>query len=290
MGSTNLGNSACDVRQMFAIRREAARAHCMRPKPRNRLLATLPYEALSRIQPHLKPMSLTRGTVLCEADAPLTRVYFMETGVVSLMAVFQDRTTAEMATVGREGVVGIGAILGGESVVGRHVAPMQGLALVIGISRFRSLLRESPPLHAACAAYAQAFLRQALHTAACNSVHMIEQRCARWLLMTHDRSDGDMITLTQEYLAEMLGVCRSTVTLAAGALQRGGLIRYSRGALTVLDRPGLEAVSCECYRVIRDHYEQLLPPPMSDGRCALTSHRSRGPSPGHIGARTSKAV
>jgi CRP-like cAMP-binding protein len=197
--------------------------------------------------------------VLCEADAPLTQVYFVETGAVSLVAVFEDRTTAEMATVGREGLVGIGAILGGESALARYVVPMQGIALAIEVARFRSLLRDSPPLRAACVAYAQAFLRETLQIAACNSVHMVEARCARWLLTSHDRSDGDTITLTQECLAEMLGVCRSTVTLVASALQRAGLIRYRRGAITVLNFPGLEAISCECYRIIRDHYERLLP-------------------------------
>ena len=202
---------------------------------------------------------MARGEVICEADAPPTRVYFMETGFVSLVAVFQDRTTAEMATVGREGMIGIGTMLGGESVLGRHVAPMKGLALALKALRFKSLLQDSPALRATCAAYAEAFLREALQTAACNSVHTVEKRCARWLLMCDDRSDGDTIPLTQDCLAETLGVCRSTVTVVAGALQSAELIRYRRGAIAVVDRPGLEAVSCECYRVIRDHYERLLP-------------------------------
>ena len=259
MDAINRGNSGCDVPLTFAVGRMAAPGDRTRSKPRNRLLAALPHEVLSSVRPHLKPVSLAWGRVLGEANAPLTRVYFVETGVVSLLAVFEDRTTAEMATVGREGVVGVSAILGGGSALGRYVVPMHGIALTVEVSRFRSLLRDSPPLRAACVAYAQAFLREALQTAACNSVHMVEERCARWLLTSHDRSDGDTITLTQEYLAEMLGVCRSTVTLAAGALQRAGLIRYRRGAIAVLNVPGLEAVSCECYRIIRDHYERLLP-------------------------------
>ena len=255
----NCGDSSLHVPLTIAIGRNAAPAERARFSPRNRLLAALPQDALSRLHPHLQFVPLAHGEVICEADAPASRVYFVETGMVSLVAVFQDRTTAEMATVGREGMVGVGAILGGASALGRHVAPMHGAALAIEVSRFRSLLRESEPLRAACGAYAEAFLREALQTAACNSVHMVEERCARWLLMSHDRSDSDTITLTQEYLAEMLGVCRSTVTIAAGALQRAGLIRYRRGAITVVDRSGLEAVSCECYRVIRDHYERLLP-------------------------------
>jgi CRP-like cAMP-binding protein len=121
-------------------------------------------------------------------------------------------------------------------------------------------LRNSPNLRSACQAYARAFLLEALQIAACNSVHMVEERCARWLLMSHDRRDGEALSLTHEYLAEMLGVCRSTVSVAAGALQRAGLIRYRRGAIRVLDRRGLERASCECYHVIRNHYEQLFPP------------------------------
>jgi CRP-like cAMP-binding protein len=257
MDSSDCNNPALAAPLGLAIGK-TGRADSTWSKPRNQLLASLPHETLSSLQPHLKPVSLARGRILYEADEPLTRVYFMETGVVSLVAVFEGGATAEMATVGREGLVGIGAFLGGDSPLGRYVAPTQGLALVVEVSRFRTALQESPTLRAACAAYAQAFLRTALQTAACNSVHVVEERCARWLLMSHDRSDGDTITLTQEYLSEMLGVCRSTVTLAAGALQRAGLIRYRRGAITILDRAGLEGVSCECYRVIRDYYERLL--------------------------------
>jgi CRP-like cAMP-binding protein len=227
--------------------------------PRNRILAALPREVLANLLPYLKPEFLPRGRVLCDVDEALRHVYFVERGLVSMVAVFADRTTAEMATVGREGLVGIGNILGGEHALARYVVPMPAQALAIEASQFRGALRQSPELRATCNAYAHAFLGEALQTAACNSVHMVEERCARWLLMSHDRSDGDTLALTQEYLADMLGVCRSTVTLAAGALQRAGLIRYRRGAITVLDRPGLEAASCECYHVIREQYERLLP-------------------------------
>jgi CRP-like cAMP-binding protein len=228
------------------------------PAPRNRLLAGLPRDVLRYLLPHLKPVSLPEGRVLCEADQPLTRVYFVETGLVSLVAVFSDRTTGEMATVGREGLVGIGTLWGGERALGRYVVPVRGLALAVEVPQFQRLLRQSPELCASCEAYAEAFLREALQTAACNSVHTVEERCARRLLMNHDRSDGNPLTLTQRHLAAMLGVCRSTVTVAAGALQQAGLIRYCRGAITVLDRPGLERASCECYGVIRNQYDRLF--------------------------------
>ena len=259
MNANEFGNSGCDAPAASAVGREVAPTERAGFKPRNRILATLSRQVVLSLLPHLKPEILPRGKVLCDVDEPLTRVYFVERGLVSMVAVFEDRTTAEMATVGREGLVGLGSILGGGQSFGRYVVPVSGMALAIEVGRFRSALRESPELRAACEAYAQAFLREALQTAACNSVHMVEERCARWLLMSHDRSDGDTLTLTQGYLADMLGVCRSTVTLAAGALQRAGIIRYRRGAISVLDRPGLEMVSCECYRIIRNQYEQLFP-------------------------------
>jgi CRP-like cAMP-binding protein len=257
MYANNLTNAYCGANPKLAW--ETTPTHHARFRPKNRLLASLPREDLLTFLPDFEPLPLVRGSVLFGADEPLTRVYFVETGVVSLVAVFEDCTTSEMAMVGREGVVGLGTLLGGGSAFGQCVVRAPGLALTVEVSQFQSATVKSPSLRAACEAYARAFLREALQTAACNSVHMVEERCARWLLMSQDRSDGEMLSLTQEYLAEMLGVCRSTVTVAAGALQRAGLIRYHRGAIRVLDRLGLERVSCECYRVIRSQYERLLP-------------------------------
>jgi CRP-like cAMP-binding protein len=226
---------------------------------RNRLLAALLPEDLLSLRTHLERVPLLDGQILFEASEPITRVYFVEAGVVSLTAVFRNGATAEMATVGREGMVGVGSLLGGDAALGRYRVQVPGSALAIEASRLQGALRKSPALLAVCQAYARAFLGQALQTAACNSVHRIEQRCARWLLMGHDRRESDTFALKQEVLAKMLGVCRPTATVAAGALQCAGLIRYSRGVLTVLDRPGLEVASCECYRVIRNHFERVLP-------------------------------
>jgi CRP-like cAMP-binding protein len=226
---------------------------------RNRLLAVLLPADLLSLRAHLERVPLVDGTILFEANEPVTRVYFVESGVVSLTAAFQNGTTAEMATVGGEGMVGVGSLLGSDAALGRYLVQVPGSALAVEASRFQGALRRSPALLAVCQAYARAFLGQALQTAACNSVHTVEQRCARWLLMGHDRRESDTFALKQELLAKMLGVCRPTATVAAGALQRAGLIRYRRGVLTVLYRPGLEAASCECYRVIRDHFERLLP-------------------------------
>jgi CRP-like cAMP-binding protein len=258
MNATTSGNSGGEISPAGALGNVTA-VKRTGYAPRNRILAALPRDVLANLLPYLKPELLPRGRVLCDVDESLRHVYFVERGLVSMVAVFADRTTAEMATVGHEGLIGIGNILGGEHALARYVVPMPAQVLAIEAAQFRGALRASPELRATCNAYAHAFLGEALQTAACNSVHMVEERCARWLLMSHDRSDGGTLALTQEYLADMLGVCRSTVTLAAGALQRAGLIRYRRAAITVLDRPGLEAASCECYQVIREQYERLLP-------------------------------
>ena len=224
--------------------------------PRNGLLAALPHEVLSSLRPHLKPVSLPRGRVLCESDEPLRRVYFVEAGFISLVTVFEDGTTAEMATVGREGMVGIGTLLGGERALGRYVVLVPGFALAIDGPRFQEVLRESPELRAACEAYAHAFVRHLFQKVACNAVHTVEQRYACWLLMCDDQAAHDTFELTQEHVAELLGVRRSTVTVVAGALQQPGVIHYRRGAIRVLDRPALEAVACECYRIVRDGYNR----------------------------------
>jgi CRP-like cAMP-binding protein len=232
-------------------------------KPRNRLLAALPHKVLSSLRPHLKPVSLRRGRVLCDAVEPLKRVYFVDAGLVSLVTVFEDGTTPEMATVGREGMVGIGALLGGEHALGRYVVPVPGFALAMETSRFQAALREGPELRAACEAYAQAFIGHLLQNVACNAAHLVQQRCARWLLTCHDQAEHDTFDLTQEYLADMLGVRRSTVTVVANLLQQAGLIKYRRGAIEVLDRLGLEAAACECYRIVRDGYERSLVRPVA---------------------------
>src|SRR4029453_4482167 len=146
--------------------------------------------------------------------------------------------------------------LGGEHALGRYVVPVSGFALAMEASRFQGALRERPALRAACEAYAQAFLRHLLQNIACNAVHRVEQRCARWLLTCHDQAEHDTFELTQEYLADMLGVRRPTVTVVANSLQQAEMIHYRRGAIKVLDRLSLEAATCECYRIVRDGYER----------------------------------
>ena len=228
-------------------------------EPKNRLLAALPAHDLLSLQPHLTAVPLPGGSILSEADDPLDRVYFVDTGVVTLATAFEHRVTVGVAAVGREGVVGATALLlGGDTALGRSRVLVPGSALALEVPRFRSALRKSLKLRAACEAYAQAFIAHLLQNVACNAAHRVEQRCARWLLMCADQTENDTFELTQEYLAEMLGVRRSTVTVVAGTLQQAGLIHYRRGAITILDRRGLEATVCECYRIVRNGYERPL--------------------------------
>lgn len=228
-------------------------------QPRNRLLTRLPAEDLRRLELYLEPVTLSPRRLLAEPDQALRRIYLIEAGVAALVTVFEDGTTVEMATIGREGLIGVEALLGGDTALGCYVVQSEGAALALEVSRFRAALRHSPTFRAACEAYARAFSAQILQNAACSALHTVERRCARRLLMSHDRSDGDTFPLTQEDLAEVLGVRRATVTLIDRALQEAGLIDYHRGAITVRDRSGLEAAACECYRVIRDCYDELLP-------------------------------
>jgi CRP-like cAMP-binding protein len=238
--------------------RRFALTDSVRANPRNALLAAVPQEVLASLRAHLKPVSLPRGTTLCEAEQPLSRIHFVETGAVSLATVLEDGTTAEMATVGREGVVEVDTLLGGGRALGRYVVALSGFALAVEASRFQSALREMPELRATCEVYAQAFLANLLQNVACNATHSVEERYARWLLMWDDQVDDDAFELTQEYLADVLGVRRATVTVVARTLQDAELIRYRRGAITVLDRRGLEAAACECYRIVRYGYERAL--------------------------------
>lgn len=226
-------------------------------KPRNRVLASLPRKDLRHLWPDLEPVALLQGEVLLEAGEAPKRAYFIEAGVVALMVVFEDGTTAVSAIVGREGVVGIGALFGDDADLGRHVVQVTGSALTMEACRFRAALRDTPRLHAICQSYARAFLGQVLQSIACHSIHTVEQRCARSLLMIHDRSNGDTLALRQEFLAEMLGVHPSTVAAVTRTLRKAGLIRDCQGETRVLDRARLESAACECYGIDRERYRQL---------------------------------
>jgi len=240
----------------------AAPTNCQRFESRNRLLAELPAKDLLSLQPHLAVVPLAGGSVLSDADEPLDRVYFVDTGVVSLATAFENRVTVGVAAVGREGAVGVAALLlGGDTALGRSRVLVSGSARAVEVSRFRSALRKSLKFRAACEASTRALVVQMLQSVPCNRLHTVEQRCARWLLLCADLTVGDTFELSQECFVEMLGVPKSRSPSVVRKLQHAGLIYCRGGTITVLDRRELEAVACDCYRIVRSRYERLLAPP-----------------------------
>lgn len=229
----------------------------MTTKPKNRILQALPDEDYRRLEPHLEPMQLKLREPLIEAHKPIEHVFFVEVGVVSLITDVEPDMAVEIAAVGPEGFVGTSVMLGVESTPTRAFPQVAGEALRLPAHVLKSEVARSGHLCDLTRAYCQALFEQTAQTAACNRIHSIEKRCARWLLMTHDRIEGNKFSLTQEFLAEMLGVRRASVTEAAGALQQAGAIRYSRGVIEVVDRPRLELASCGCYAAIRREMQRL---------------------------------
>jgi CRP-like cAMP-binding protein len=224
----------------------------------NRLLATLPPDEYARLAPHLETVALALKQVIYEPDEPIPHVYFVAEGVVSLTQGEVNGQTVEVATVGDEGMVGLPVFLGLDSTPGHAFVQIVGAAQRMPAAVFRREVRAGTPLHDLLHRYTQALMVQMAQGAACNRLHSVDARCARWLLQTHDRVRGDEFELTQEFLARMVGVRRAAVSEVAGALQEAGLIRYTRGTIRVLDRAGLEAAACACYGIIRTQYERAL--------------------------------
>jgi CRP-like cAMP-binding protein len=226
--------------------------------PANRLLAALPDEVSQRIAPNLEPVSFRLGDVLYESGQRLTHVHFPVDCVVSLLYAMADGATAEIGMVGAEGVVGIALFMGGETMPSRAAVQSAGQALRMPARALQEEFRQGGPFQLALLRFTQTLITQMAQTAACNRLHAIDQRLCRWLLLSRDRLQTDELQLTQELIAGMLGVRREGVSVAAGALQSAGLIRYARGRITILDRAGLEARACECYRAVRDACKPLL--------------------------------
>lgn len=225
---------------------------------RNHLLAALPAAVLAQLLPKLQLVTLDLRRTLHAADAPIEAVYFHETGWTSMLAQLEEGKTAEVGMVGREGMVGLPLAFGVETAYVEAMVQGSGTALHMEAGAFRHALDEHPALRALLLRYGEFMHAQVTQTAACNGNHGLEQRLARWLLMTHDRASGDELPMTQEFLAMMLCVHRPSVTVAARILQRANLIRYGSGSITVLDRSGLEAAACECYGAVRQHQRRLL--------------------------------
>jgi len=229
----------------------------------NRFLATLPPHDFALLAPHLRTVTLERGAMLHDAAEEIERVYFPHNGMVSLVVVMQSGATIETATIGRAGVIGASTGLGEKHGVGRVIVQLPGTAAWLSAFQFHAAANGSQAIRDLIVRYNNLLLAQVQQSVACNALHTMEARLSRWLLKTHDCVDGDAIPLTQEFLGEMLGVRRTTVTIAAQLLQSAGLIRYRRGRIQIVNRPKLENLSCECYAAIRRYTDRIFPP--SDG-------------------------
>jgi CRP-like cAMP-binding protein len=220
----------------------------------------MPDMVRARLLPHLEYVPLTPRAVLVESGAALTHAYFPHAGVICLMAALR-KGGAETATVGPEGFIGFEVLLGGRTASQRVLVQVAGSASRMPIETLAELAREDPQLRDLLLGYVQYFMIQVLQSVACNGLHSVLERCARWLLMAHDRAGTNSFQLTQEFLAELLGIQRPSVTIVARTLQKAGLIRYSRGLIAITDRAGLEEAACECYEMVRKAMNETLPKP-----------------------------
>lgn len=231
-----------------------------RPKNgfRNRLLRSLPPATQRRLRQHLTEVTLSQRDALHEPGKPFRYVYFPETATVALLTVLKDGTQTEVASIGFEGIVGLSAFLGAKKSLRRAFCEMPGTAWRLSTKELLRHTLRGGPLTDILHRYALALFTLMAQIATCNRLHTIEQRCCCWLLMTHDRVEGDEFYVTHEFLAELLSARRSGVTVIAGDLQRAGLISYTRGRITILNRPGLEKAACECYATVRAAYAELI--------------------------------
>jgi CRP-like cAMP-binding protein len=225
----------------------------------NDLLAVLPKNEWDRLSPYFELIPMPLGKILYESGGQLNHVYFPTTSIVSLLYVMEDGASAEIAIVGKEGMVGVALFMGGQTMPNRAVVQSAGEAYRLKGTLLKQEFDRAGPIQHVLLRYTQALLTQMAQTAVCNRHHSVQQQLCRWLLLSLDRLPTNVLTMTQELIANMLGVRREGVTEAAGKLQNNGLIKYNRGVITVLDRPGLEAVCCECYQVVKTEFDRLLP-------------------------------
>jgi len=229
----------------------------LRP-PGNLILGFLPAEEMDRIRPKLQSVELEQGQILYEAGAPVDQVYFLEQGMISVVSTMRNGDSIEVGTIGTEGMAGMSVILGVESMPYRYTVQVGGRARRMGASALAAELNNNATLRTALNRYHAAFNTQVMQGMACNGLHSVIQRCCRWLLTTKDRLGSEELNITHEFLAQMLGVRRASVTEVLRPLQNEGLIRASRGKVVITDSKRLEEASCECYAVIRSEYQRLL--------------------------------
>ncbi len=226
---------------------------------KNRLLSALPSEDRALLAPHLSTVDLDKGRLLYEPGDLIDQVYFPNDCVISLMTLMESGAAIESATIGREGALGLMVAVAPRQSLSRAIVQAPGSALRIAAAPLHDAWKRSAALRDLVDRHNEALFGHAIQSVACNALHAVEARFCRWLLGCHDRIDSNTVNLTQEFLADMLGVQRTTVTAVAGSLQSKGLIRYRRGVVDILDRDGLEAMACECYGAVRRGYERLLP-------------------------------
>jgi CRP-like cAMP-binding protein len=224
----------------------------------NRLLAALPHAELSRLLPQLQPVSFSLGEVVYEFGAQLAYVYFPTTSIVSLLYTMENGSSAEMGLTGNDGVVGIALFMGGGTMPNRAVVQSAGGAIRMNVKVLQEEFARGGKFQQLLLRYTQALITQISQTAVCNRLHSVEQQLCRWLLLSHDRVKVDELVMTQELIADMLGVRREGVTVAAGRLQDAGAISYVRGHIKILDRGKLEDTVCECYLVVKNEFDRLL--------------------------------
>jgi CRP-like cAMP-binding protein len=226
----------------------------------NRFLATLPPHDFSLLAPHLRTVALEQGVILQDAGAEIERVYFLHSGMVSLVAVMPNGATVETAIIGRAGAIGTMAGLGARWGFARAIVQLPGTAVWLSAHGFHQAANQSPAIRDLVVRFNDLLFAQVQQSVACNALHSLEARLCGWLLQAHDCVDGNAIPLTQDFLAQMLGVRRTTVNFAAHLLQSAGVIRYRRGLIQIVDRAALEDTSCECYAVIRHKIDKIFPP------------------------------
>src|SRR5213594_1922695 len=228
------------------------------PPEKSLLLSALPEEEYKRLLPSLQHVAFSLGEVLYESGGHIEYVYFPTTCVVSLLYTMEDGSTAEVGLTGNDGVVGVALFLGGETAPNRAVVQIAGGAFRMKAKVLQHEFMRGGPFQRMMLRYTQALITQISQTAVCNRLHSVEKRLCRWLLLSHDRVRSDELLMTQEFISNMLGGRRESVTVAAGRLQDAGLIQYARGQIRILDRKGLEATACECYQIVRDEFDRLL--------------------------------
>lgn len=227
-------------------------------RPKNKLLSCLPRADFARIRPHLRTVAIAPKQILHPRNEPIREVFFPNGGVASVTAVMRDGAMVEIATIGDEGLVGINAFFGTARMNGEAMMQVPDTnAEVMSVEAFRTELARRGAFYNCIELYSQGLVILMMQSTACMALHTVEERCCRWLLMTHDRIHRDDFHLSHEFLAMMLGSTRPTVTVVAGAMQKAGLIKYLHGHMTILDRQGLEAASCECYSTVKEHFDRL---------------------------------